>query len=69
MIASFVFELETYCVNGYATHANASVTPSRFPPKRRPTRKRPTRHATSQMIDVRCAAGRSSQCPLQPLIQ
>ena len=25
MIASFVFELDTYCVNGYAAHANGSV--------------------------------------------
>src|SRR5918996_2378562 len=29
MIASFEFELETYCVNGYAAQANASVAPRR----------------------------------------
>src|SRR5262249_5918082 len=29
MSASFVFEFETYCVNGYAAHANASTAPSR----------------------------------------
>ena len=31
IIASFVFELDAYCVNGYAAHANASVAPSRAP--------------------------------------
>src|SRR5215471_12822711 len=32
--ASFVFELDAYCVNGYAVHANASVPPRSGPPKR-----------------------------------
>src|SRR5581483_8508238 len=41
MIASFVFELETYCVNGYAAHAKASTAPSRRPPKRSPTNQSP----------------------------
>src|SRR5690349_13578527 len=41
MIASFVFEFETYCVNGYAAHANASTAPSRRPPKRSPTNHSP----------------------------
>ncbi len=27
-IASFVFEFDAYCVNGYAAHANASIAPS-----------------------------------------
>jgi hypothetical protein len=34
MIASFEFELETYCVKGYAAQAKARVTPRRRPPKR-----------------------------------
>ena len=38
MIVSFVFEFETYWVNGYAAQANASTAPSRWPPKRSPTR-------------------------------
>ena len=42
MIASFVFEFETYCVNGYAAHANASTAPSRRPPKRSPTNQSPS---------------------------
>ena len=42
MIASFVFEFETYCVNGYAAQANASVAASRSPPKRRPTSASPS---------------------------
>ena len=35
-IASFVFELDAYCVKGYAAHANGSVAASRCPPKRQP---------------------------------
>ena len=65
-IASFVFELETYCVNGYAAHANASVAARRVPPKRRPTSASPSRQSRSNAIDVACAAGRSSHFPLQP---
>ena len=45
MIASFVFECETYWVNGYAVQAKASVAASRWPPNRRPTRTRPSRRA------------------------
>ena len=41
MIASFVFEFDAYCVNGYAAQANASVAASRGPPKRRPTSAEP----------------------------
>ena len=66
MIASFVFELEAYCVNGYAAQANASVTPSRLPPNRRPTSPSPSRQSRSNAIDVKCEAGRSSHFPLQP---
>ena len=67
MSASFVFEFETYCVNGYAAHANASTAPSRWPPKRSPTRKRPSSVRRSTAIEVKCAAGRSSHFPLQPM--
>ena len=63
---SFVFELEAYCVNGYAAHANASVAASRKPPKRRPTSQRPSMLSRSNAIDVKCAAGRSSHLPFQP---
>ena len=30
-IASFVFDIDTYCVNGNAAHANASAAPSQRP--------------------------------------
>src|SRR5205814_3302551 len=33
--ASFVFDDDAYCVNGYAVHANASVAPNATPPKRK----------------------------------
>ena len=69
MIESFVFELETYCVNGYAAQANASVTASRSRPKRQPTSASPIRQRRSKAIAVKCAAGRRSQCPLQPNIR
>src|SRR5207247_7844401 len=64
--ASFVFELETYCVKGYATQAKASVTASRVPPKRRPTSANPSTQRRSNRIELRCAAGRASHFPLQP---
>src|SRR5204863_4882816 len=64
--ASFVFELETYCVNGQAAQANASVTPRRGPPKRNPTSARPIRQRMSNVIDAACAAGKVSHLPLQP---
>src|SRR3954462_1667783 len=69
MIASFVFEFETYCVNGYAAHANASTTPSRGPPKRSPTNQRPRMVKRSKRMTVRCAVGRSSHFPLQPVMR
>ena len=69
MIASFVFEFETYCVNGYAAHANASTAPSRIPPNRSPTNQRPRIVRRSKRIDVRCAVGRSSHFPLQPVMR
>src|SRR5438093_1406192 len=53
MIASFVFEFETYCVNGYAAHANASTAPSRRPPNRSPTNQRPRMVRRSKRIEVR----------------
>src|ERR671935_1121367 len=52
--ASFVFELETYCVNGYAAQANASVAASRGPPKRSPTSARPSRQSRSKPTEARC---------------
>ena len=63
-----MFELEAYCVNGYAAQANASVAPRSIPPKRRPTSSRPTAASTSKIPEVMCAAGRLSHFPLQPLI-
>ena len=69
MIASFVFEFDTYCVNGYAAHANASVAPRPTPPKRRPTSASPMMHAMSNPTDVMCAAGNESHFPDQPRIQ
>src|SRR5437762_9047101 len=66
MIESLVFELDAYCVNGYAAHANASVAARRIPPKRRPTRKSPTIDSRSNAMDVKCTAGRLSHLPLQP---
>ena len=64
--ASFVFELDAYCVNGYAAQANASVAPRLAPPKRKPASPRPRMQSRSNAITVACAAGRSSQRPLQP---
>ncbi len=66
MIVSFVFELDAYCVNGYAAHANASTAARRAPPKRRPTSHSPMIVSMSNRIDVKCTAGRSSHFPLQP---
>ena len=65
-IVSFVFELDAYCVKGYAAHANGSVAASRWPPKRHPTSARPSMQRTSNASDVKCAAGRSSHLPVQP---
>src|SRR5438105_1797686 len=50
-IESFVFEFDTYCVNGYAAHANGNDAPSNGPPNRKPTSASPTRHAMSKAID------------------
>src|SRR5579859_752647 len=66
-IASFVFELDTYWVNGYAAQAKASVAASRHPPKRLPTSASPTIARTSNRIDVNRAASRSSPLPFQPI--
>ena len=52
-IASFVFELDAYCVNGHAAHVNAAVAASRGPPKRRPTTASPTIASKSNRIDVK----------------
>src|SRR6266508_7004531 len=67
--ASFVFELDAYCVNGKAVQAKASVAASGRPPKRRPTRASPTRVSRSKATAVKCAAGSVSQSPLQPSSQ
>ncbi len=67
-IASFVFELDAYCVNGHATHANARVAASRGPPKRRPTSASPSSASRSKRIEVKCTAGSESHWPLQPKI-
>jgi len=66
MITSFVFEFETYWVNGYAAQANASTAASRWPPKRSPTSQRPSSVRRSKAIEAKCAAGRLSHFPLQP---
>ena len=65
-IASFEFELDTYCVNGYAAHANGSVAASRPRPKRQPTSARPISARLSKSSAVKCAAGSESHLPLQP---
>src|SRR5919109_833153 len=64
MIASFELALDTYCVKGNVTHANASVNASRQPPKRRPTRKRPRSARRSHRMLVKCAAGRLWTLPV-----
>ena len=66
MIASFVFEFETYCVNGYAAHAKPSTAASLGPPNRSPTSQRPSSVSRSKAIAVKCDAGRSSHFPLHP---
>src|SRR6266567_6173387 len=64
--ASFVFELDAYCVNGYAVHANASVAANTGPPNRKPTSPSPRMQSRSKAITVACAAGKVSHLPLQP---
>ena len=66
MIASFVFALEMYCVNGYAAHENARTAPRRAPPKRRPTSHSPRIESRSKSLDVKRTAGSVSHLPLQP---
>src|SRR6478672_3413852 len=66
--ASFVFEFDAYCVNGYAAQANARVAASCMPPNRRPTSHSPSMQSRSKAIDVKCAAGSVSHLPLQPKI-
>src|SRR5262252_3968570 len=48
--ASFVFELDAYCVKGYAAHANASVPANSGPPKRKPTSASPRMQIRSNAI-------------------
>src|SRR5439155_18385094 len=55
--ASFVFEFDTYWVNGQAAHANASVTASRAPPTRKPIKASPTMQRTSKITAAKCDAG------------
>ena len=64
--ASLVFELDVYCVNGYAAQAKASDAASCIPPKRRPTSHNPSMQSRSKTMDVKCAAGSVSHFPLQP---
>jgi hypothetical protein len=66
MIASFVFEFDTYSVNGYAAQAKASVAPRRAPPKRLPTSASPSRQSPSKRSAVAWAAQSSSHFPVQP---
>ena len=68
-IESFVFELATYWVNGYAAQANMSTDASKAPPNRKPTRPRPMRQTMSTATAVIRAAGRLSHLPDQPAIQ
>src|SRR6266545_1270789 len=68
-IESFVFDIDTYCVKGYAAQANANAAASHGPPNRKPTRPSPSRQRTSKRIEVRWTAGRSSHFPDQPRIQ
>ena len=66
-IASFVFELDAYCVNGYAAHANGERRrePLAAEAPARRARGRATQR-TSNASEVKCAAGRSSHLPVQP---
>src|SRR5215472_2062312 len=66
MIESFVFELDAYCENGHATHANASDAASRGPPNFRPTSASPISVSVSNRIDVAWTAGSVSHLWLQP---
>ena len=55
-IASFVFDLDAYCVNGYAAHANASVAASRLAaeaPARRARGRRCRARSKSDRREVR----------------
>ncbi len=65
-IASFEFELDTYCVNGYATQAKERVAASRARPNRHPTSASPISARLSNRSALKWAAGRSSHLPLQP---
>src|SRR2546425_403902 len=49
-IASLVFELDAYCVNGYAAQANARTPARSSPPNRYPTSASPSRQRTSNAI-------------------
>jgi hypothetical protein len=61
-----VFELETYCVNGYAAQAKGRSAASLMPPNLRPTSASPNRTRRSSITEVKCAAGRLSHFPPQP---
>src|SRR5947208_502205 len=65
-IASFVFELDAYCVNGHAAQAKAAAAPIRGPPRRRPTSARPRSASRSKRIDVKWTEGSLSHLWLQP---
>jgi hypothetical protein len=64
--ASFVFMLSVYSVNGLAAQPKASSTPIRGERSRQPATNRPAIASRSKAEEATCAAGRSSQRPLQP---
>ena len=70
MIASFVFALSVYAVNGYAAQREARAARRAVrPPNRSPTRTSPRIASRSNAIEVACAAGSESHFPLHPKIE
>ena len=66
MIASFVFELDTYCVNGYAAHANGERRGEPRAAEAASDERQPEQREQVERSDVQWAAGSSSHFPLQP---
>ena len=65
-IESFVFDIDAYCVNGYAAHANGSVAASRRRRTASPRARAPSCRAGRTRATVQCAAGGRPTCPVQP---
>src|SRR6478752_5145706 len=67
-IASLVFDISTYVVNGNADHASASAPARAAPPYRKPTSAIPSRQRKSNNTEVNFTAGSVSHFPDQPKI-